>query len=350
MLSPRKETILKSIVGQYISQARPVPSQSVIRDCELGISSATVRNEMVQLEQEGFITRPHPSSGSVPSDQGYRQYVASIGNIKLPLTEQRRLSHLFHQVEGELDKWLRLAVTLVAQMVQNMAMVTMPKPEACRFKHLELVSLQDSLVLVILVLNGAKVRQQLLNLNQVMSQAELTAISNRMSDTYSGFTSSQILDEKRTAPIEQQLTDCLLRLMENEDEQESEEPYLDGLHLIFNQPEFAHDHRMALTLMEMIEQRNLLKSILPSEPASGTVHVIIGKENRVDAIHDYSVVFNHYGLPDQVAGTISVIGPTRMPYARTIATIDYLSSLLSGLIATLYGRTSGDSGDDTAKN
>ena len=123
MLSPRKETILKSIVGQYIIRARPVPSQSIMNECELGISSATVRNEMVQLEQEGYITRPHPSAGSIPLDKGYRQYVESIGNVKLPLAEQLLISHLFHQVEKELDEWLNLAAALMAQMVQNVAVM-----------------------------------------------------------------------------------------------------------------------------------------------------------------------------------------------------------------------------------
>lgn len=339
MLSQRKETILKSIVGQYIIKARPVPSQSIMDECELGISSATVRNEMVQLEQDGYITRPHPSSGSVPLDKGYRQYVESIGDIKLPLAEQLLISHLFHQVEKELGEWLDLAATLIAQMVQNVAVVTMPKPEACQFKHLKLVSLQDYLVLVILVLSGAKVRQQLIILDQMISQEELTTIENKLSAVYSGLTSSQISTERTVlSSTEQKISDCLVDIMEEEDKQEHEEPYLDGLHLTFNQPEFTHSHRMALTLMELIEQRSLLKSIIPSGLTSSEVQVIIGKENKTDAIHDYSVVLRKYGLPKEAAGTIGVIGPTRMPYARTIATVDYLSSLLSGMIARLYGK------------
>jgi len=339
MLSQRKDTILKSIVGQYITKARPVPSQSIMNECELGISSATVRNEMVQLEQEGYITRPHPSAGSIPLDKGYRRYVESIGDIKLPLAEQLMISHLFHQVEKELEEWLDLAATLIAQMVQNIAVVTMPKSEVCQFKYLKLISLQDYLVLIILVLSGAKVRQQLIVFDQIMSQQELTAIDNKLSTVYSGLTSSQILaKETGLYPTEQKITDCLVELMEDEDSQGYEEPYLDGLHLTFNQPEFTHSHQMALTLMELIEQRSLLKSIIPSEITSGKVQVIIGKENKANAIHDYSVVLRQYGLPKEAAGTIGVIGPTRMPYARTIATVDYLAILLSGLIARLYGR------------
>ncbi len=339
MLSPRKETILKSIVGQYITKATPVPSQSIINDCELGISAATVRNEMAYLEQEGYITRRHPSAGSIPLDKGYRHYVESLGDIKLPLAEQRLVSHLFHQVEKELDEWLNLAATLIAQMVQNAAVVTMPKPEACQFKHLELVRLQDSLALVILVLSGATIRQQLITFDQIISQPELTAIANKLTVAYSGLTGSQILAKGTgLSPTEQQITDCLVKVMEDEDNQEYEEPYLDGLYLVLKQPEFAYNRQMALTLMELVEQRNLLRSIIPLELTSDRVQVIIGKENKTEAIHDYSVVISQYGLPKEAIGTISVIGPTRMPYARTMATVSYLSSVLSVLMAKLYGR------------
>ncbi len=338
MLSPRTETILKSIVGQYIAKAIPVPSQSIANDYELGVSAATIRNEMAYLEHEGYITRPHPSAGSIPSDKGYRHYVESLGDIKLPLAEQRLVSHLFHQVEKELNEWLNLAVTLIAQMVQNAAVVTMPKPEAYQFKHLELVSLQDTMALVILVLSGAKVRQQLITFDQIILQPELTAIANKISTAYSGLTSSQILaKDTRLSSTEQQMTDYLVKLMEAEGDQEYEEQYLDGLHFTLNQPEFAYNQRM-LTLMELVEQRHLTKSIVPPELTGNDVLVIIGRENKTEAIRNYSVVISRYGLPKRAIGTIGVIGPTRMPYARTIATVGYLSSVLSGLVAKLYGR------------
>ncbi|MFC2021663.1 heat-inducible transcriptional repressor HrcA [Chloroflexota bacterium] len=338
MLSARTETILKSIVGQYITGATPVPSQSITNDCELGVSAATIRNEMAYLEHEGYITRPHHSAGSIPSDKGYRCYVESLGDIKLPLAEQRLISHLFHQVEKELEEWLNLAVTLIAQMVQNAAVVTMPKSEACQFKHLELVSLKDLMALVVLVLSGAKVRQQLITFDQIIYQAELTVIANKLSVAYSGLTDSQILAKGTgLSATEQQITDCLVKVMETEDNRKYDEHYLNGLHFMLDQPEFAHSQRM-LTLMELVEQRNLLGSIVPAKLTSNRVQVIIGKENKTETIHDYSVVISQYGLSKEAVGTIGVIGPTRMPYARTIATVGYLSSVLNGLVAKLYGR------------
>ena len=185
MLSPRTETILKSIVGQYIARAAPVPSQSLMRDYGLEVSSATIRNEMARLERDGYITRPHPSAGGVPSNRGYRYYVESLEDVELPLTQQYLVDHVFHQVETKLEEWLRLAATLLAHLTHNMAMVVMPRATRCQFKHLELVSLQPSTALLILVMHGARLRQQLVSFDQDITQAQLTAISNKLTgETY----------------------------------------------------------------------------------------------------------------------------------------------------------------------
>jgi len=338
VLPSRTDTILKSIVGKYIERAEPVSSQSLVRDYELGVSSATIRSEMAYLEQEDYITRPHPSAGGIPSDKGYRYYVESLTEVALPLAEQRLIGHLFYQVERKLEEWLSLAATLIAQLTQNVAIVAMPKPADCQFKHLELVVLQDSLALVILVLRGARVKQQLITFGQVMPQPELTAVANKLNAAYVGLTSSQILAKGiRLSAIEQQLTDCSVEIMQAEDEQEYNQPYLDGLHFILNQPEFAHSRRMP-ALMELVEHRNLLRTVLPQRLGIDEVQVVIGKENRAEIIWDCSVVISRYGLPDEAVGTIGVVGPTRMPYNRTISAISYLSSVLSGLVGELYGR------------
>jgi len=219
-----------------------------------------------------------------------------------------------------------------------MAIVTTPKPANCQFKHLELIALQDSLALIVLILHAAKVKQQLITFDQLMPQLKLTAIANKLNIAYSDLTSSQILAKGiKLSSIEQQLTDCLLKMMQAEDEQKHEEPYLDGLHFMLNQPEFAHNQRM-LPLMELVDHRNLLRIIAPQGLTSHGVQVVIGKENKAEVIQDYSVVISRYGLAKEAAGTIGVIGPTRMPYARAISTVSYLSSVLSGLMAELYGR------------
>ena len=338
MLSARSETILKSIVGQYIVRATPVPSQSIINDFELAVSSATIRNEMMRLEQEGYITRPHPSAGSIPLDKGYRYYVETLSDIELPLAERLLVSHLFHQVERDLEDWLSLAATLTAQLVQNVAVVTLPKPAQCRFRHLELVAIRNSLALVVLVLHGAMLRQQLITFDQATSQDELTAIANRFNDAYAGKTRDKISAKKlKLSAAEQLVADCLLKIMRDEDEQEYEHSSLDGLHFTLNQPEFRRGEGGQI-LMELVDGRNLMRTITPQKMTGSQVQVIIGKENRAETIQKCSVVISRYGLPEEAVGVISVVGPTRMPYARTISAVHYISSALSRLVAELYGR------------
>ena len=337
-LSPRSETILKSIVEQYIARALPVPSQSVLHNHGLDVSSATVRNEMMRLKQEGYIIQPHTSAGSVPSDKGYRYYVETLDDIRLPINQQRMINHLFHQVETRMEEWARLTATLLANLSQNMAIVATAKPDNCGFKHLELVSIQDSTALLVLVLQGAVVRQQLTVFNQPVSQTELSNISNKLNSIFAGLNNPQI--QAKTAELnelEKGISDCILNIMKTEDEVEYEVPYLDGLQFIFNQPEFANA-RQTTTSLALTENKNLLRVILPDKLIGRGVHVFIGKENKSEAIQNYSVVISQYGLPGEAIGCIAVIGPTRMQYARSIASVDYLAEVLSGLIAWLYGR------------
>ena len=338
MFSSRTDQILKFIVQRYIAGAAPVSSQCVTDECGLGVSPATIRNEMAYLESEGYISRPHHSAGSVPSDKGYRYYVDSLHKVNLPLPEQRMIGHLFHQIEKSLEDGLGLAVTVMAKMTQNIAIITMPKSADSRFKQLELIALQDSLVLLIIILHGIKIRQQIITFDTVLSQPTLTIMANKLSTTYSDLDRSQIqAKDIELSPAEQQLTDYLVKIMGGEDEQEYEQPYLEGWHFMLNQPEFAQT-KETLALMELVDERSLLKAIVPPQLSSRDVQVVIGNENKVESIRNCSVVIRRYGLPEEATGTISVLGPTRMPYLRAISGIEYLSSVLSSMVAELYGK------------
>jgi len=338
MVSERTGKILNSIVVHYITRAMPVPSQVIAGDPELGVSPATIRNEMAYLEQAGYLIRPHTSAGCIPSDQGYRYYVESLEDVRLPPSEERFISHTFHQVEKEVEAWLSLTATLLSRLVQNVAVVSLPRSADCKLKHMELLALQASRALMVVVLHGARVKQKLVAFDQPVSQPELTAISQKLNTAFSGATCRQIVEKNREmSPLEKQAADHLLEMMQAEDSQQYDEPYLDGWHFMLNQPEFTRSDRMS-TLMELVERRSLLKVIVPAKLSEHNVHVLIGKENLDAAIQNYSVVICRYGLPEEASGTIAVVGPTRMPYSRTIPTVYYLASVLSGLMAGLYGR------------
>ncbi|MFH0847709.1 MAG: heat-inducible transcriptional repressor HrcA [Chloroflexota bacterium] len=336
MLTEREGTILRSIVRQYIAEATPVPSLRILKDTELQISPATVRNEVVRLEAAGYLIRPHHAAGSVPSDAAYRHYVETLTDVELPVDERRLISHLFYQAERKLSDWLSLASSVTAQMVHTLAVVTAPKPVTCRFKHLELISIGDSLVLLVLVLYGAKVRQELLHFSRSVIQLKLTGLANRLNETCNGLNRSEIASRVDFTEAEKPVAERVLRLMATEDGAETEESYVDGLHYLLGEPEFSRQYRL-LTLIELAEQRSLLRSIIPRELASQGVQVVIGKENQTQAIQDYSVVISRYGVPEKALGTIGLVGLTRMPYVRAISVVDYIASVLSTLVADLYG-------------
>lgn len=333
MSSQRKGNILKAIVAEYIATATPVASEYIARKYSLAVSPATIRNEMARLEKEGYITRPHTSAGAVPSDKGYRYYVESlIEEAKLPEVEELTLRHLFQQVEQEFEEWVRLAVGVLAQRVRNVVLITFPRAAECRLRHLDLVALQEFLALLILVLEEARLKRHLLTFGQAVSQEELTLIANKLNTFYRGLTWEQIYDQEiALSPVEEQVTEAVLQLMQNEDRQQ-EDFYLDGVRYLLSQPEFAKSEKMA-KVIEILEEKSGIRAVLDSLRVSQGVRVSIGAENKEEALRECSLVLSSYGIPRGATGAIGVMGPTRMDYRRTIPSVRFLSSLMSELVA-----------------
>jgi heat-inducible transcriptional repressor len=338
MLTERQAQILKSIVGEYVGSARPVGSQSIVRMGGLGLSSATIRNEMARLEEEGYIVRRHISGGGIPSDKGYRYYVESLtqGTENMPIEERLMIAHLFHQVERELEEWTRLAAVLLSRMVHNVAVVTFPKEAESRIKHLKLVSLQRSLAVLILLLHQAKLKQQLIEFSEGVTQDELDVVSNQFNCLFHDLTWPQIVAQRvELSPIQEQVRDSVIQLMAAEDEQLYEEPYIEGLSNIVAQPEFAL-HRDMLGVIGLLERRDVVRAMLHKVLVGDGIRVLIGAENREDGMKGCSLVVTKYGVPGRVRGAIGVIGPTRMPYGKAISTVSYMGSLMSNLAAEIY--------------
>ena len=335
-LSQRRETILRIIVSEYITSAAPVASESIVRGYSLGISPATARLEMARLEEEGYITRPHVSAGGIPSPKGYRYYVECLlKEAKLGDDEQQVIRQLFYQVGQQLEEWARLAVTVLSQRLRNIALVTLPRSQECHFRHLDLVALQEFLVLSVLMLQEGQIKQRLVTLEQVVSQDELTTLANQLNTLYKGLTCFQIgAREIELFSIEEEVTGVIMQIMEAEDKQQPEQFYLDGWRHLISQPEFRGE-RM-LSLVEALEERHVLNSLLNSLGDASETKVTIGDENKETVLQDCSVVLSNYGACAGIRGAIGVIGPTRMPYSRTIPTVDYLSSIMSGLLSEMY--------------
>ena len=337
MLSQRQKWILEIVVAEYVSTGMPVSSDTVARK-GVKVSTATIRNEMMALEDEGYLTQPHTSAGRIPTDKGYRHYIESLmGDLQLSLAEQRLIRHQFFQVQSEIEEWTRLAANVLSRMVSSVAFVTMPKPAESRFKHLDLVSLHEFLALLVLVLREAKLKQQVLSLEEVVSQEELSAAARRLTASYSGLTSAEIRKKALAlSSLESHVLKAATGIMQAEEEEVYEEPCVDGLRHILGEPEFASRTKLS-QIIEFVEQRSLLKSMLPQVPIGEGVQVIIGKENKQDVMQDCSLIMTRYGIPGEVGGALGVMGPTRMQYSRVIPTVGFLSSLMSEMVSELYG-------------
>ena len=336
-LTSRRRAILNIIVAEYIATATPVASETILRNYQLGVSSATIRNDMAYLEQEGFITKPHTSAGSIPLFKGYRHYVESIAkDTELPLEEQRRIRDSLHNLE-ETEQWLKVAAALMARLVGNAALVTFPKASRYRLKHLELVQLHEFLVLLIVVISETVLRQQFLTYSEPVTQEQLTSVSNKLNTHYAGLTSSQILAKKLPSTAEEKrVTEAVAGMMVAEDELDYHATYLEGLRLMLGQPEFIRKDRM-LRIMELMEARDWLKPMLHQQSETEQVQVVIGEESHDESLKDLSLVLSRYGIPQKARGAIGVIGPTRMDYRRAISTVNYMSQVLSYLVSGVYG-------------
>lgn len=333
-LTERREAILRMIIQGYIAVAKPVASRAIAYDYDLKVSPATVRNDVAYLEKEGYVSRLHPSAGTIPTDKGYRYYVESISrDVEIPLAEQYLISALFQEAKAEFEHWLRLVASLLADFVQNVAVVTQPKAAQCRFKHLDLVALHDFLTLLILVLSEARVRQKILSFSKRTTQDELTNLATKLNSTYAELTGDEISAGKAgLSPQEKQVAACITDMMTTEDKLGLGRPYLEGLHLMLSQPEFANSAR-TLQLLELLEKEDWLESVCHPELDRREIKVIIGQENPDEALQDLSLIIGEYEVQDKAKGIVGVIGPKRMDYTRAISSVSCLTSFLGESVA-----------------
>ncbi len=336
-LTPRQETILELVIREFVATAEPVGSKRLVEAYQLGISPATVRNEMKRLEELGYLTQPHTSAGRAPTHKGYRYFVQHLlPETRLPSTLRRTIQHQFFQVQGEMDQWVQLSASVLARTARSAAISTAPRAEHARFKHLELISLQPHTVLMVLVLQGGAVRQQILTLDEPRSQAELTQISNQLNELLADrdWTQLQRL-EVELDPLARRVLQLVGETLFHEDERLDEVVH-EGLIYMLRAPEFS-DQAAAQQIIEVFENPILLEPYLTEARNLPGVQVIIGGEGPYARLPNVSLVLSRYGSPHHSAGVVGVIGPWRMPYARTISAVRFIARLMTGLLAEVYG-------------
>lgn len=338
MLSERQAAILQFIIDDYIETAAPVGSEHFVRSHHLGLSPATIRNEMARLEEEEYVFHPHTSAGRVPSDKGYRYYVETLmQDTEVGDEEKLRIRHQFHQASADPDGWLQLAASVLAQSVRNLAMVTAPRATSAILKHLELIELGEITALLVLLTQDITLHQQLITVPEPIGQQELTGIAGRFNRQFVDKGAMVIEEASATLnPIEARIALAVAEIMKEERTGQYPEPHFEGIRNVLQQPEFSQSEKM-LNILEAMEEHNLSR-VIPFDRIMGTgVSVVIGSENRDDSMRECSVVVTSYGLPERgTSGALAILGPTRMQYPRAIAAVRYLGALMSELMFRLY--------------
>ncbi len=341
VLTARQREILKVLVQEYVSSAAPVGSGVIQQLSRLGVSSATIRNELAVLEDLGYVVQPHTSAGRIPTVKGYRYFVEQLmEEVELSLPEQRMIRHQFHQIRLDLEQWMKLTAAVLAHTTQTASLVTPPHATQSRFKHLELISVHSALCLMILVLQDGSVHQEMLLASNPVEQETLSQISNKLNTLLQNHTVREIEESKSPEVValrdwEAQVLQHVLFLMQQADRRSISEIYRDGLINVLREPEFGEVDRFR-QVVEVLEQRGLLESILARILNSSGVQIIIGGEG-IEQIDDVSLVLSPYGVKDSATGVLGIVGPTRMPYARAISTVRYVAQLMDSLLADTYG-------------
>ena len=329
--------ILRYIVREYVATGRPVGSKALVAGTKIGVSSATIRNEMAVLEELGYLEHLHTSGGRIPTDQGYRYFVANLmGDVELPSSERLTILHQFRQIELQLEQWIELAAATLAQAAGNVSVVSAPVPQAPRLRHIELVSLQPRLGLIILVTTEGAVRQVMAHWPVDADQETLSPLADALASSLRGLGADEVAARIPGASglarsALEQIASALHGLTAS-----SPAVRHSGLEHALTQPEFS-DAGEAQELLAILGGGAFLRAMLPQLGDGPDVQVFIGEENPADELRRLGVVVSSYGVDGEIVGVLGVVGPTRMAYDRSISSVRYMARLMSDLMAELHG-------------
>jgi len=343
-ITERQKLILALIIHTYVETAQPVGSKTLIERYKLESSSATIRNDMVELTEAGLLRQPHTSAGRVPTEEGYRYFVRQLmGQTELPVNTRRTITHQFYQAGRDVNRWMRLAASVLAHQSQGASLVTSPRPESARFKHLSLISTHGRQVLMVMVWSGGQVRQQMLTLAEPVSQEQLSTAASHINLLCEGLDADAIsVLHGQFDALEQDVIKLIREELERMKQVVSGEVYRDGLTNVLAEPEFA-ESESARKALRVLEERSMLEDLLSRTVLTSgmdEVQVLIGGEGTWEDLRDCSMVLARYGAPGLVTGALGVLGPTRMAYGRTVSTVRFVSGLLSDLVIEMLAEES----------
>ncbi len=337
-LDDRKAYILATVVYEYVATAEPVASQTLTQKYNLGVSSATVRNEMAELEAGGYLVQPHTSAGRVPSDAGYRTYVDELMQPEsLTPADRRRIRDDLHEASRELDDLIDQTTRLLGRLSKSLAFVTKPQSGTQTFKHVQLISIAPRTGVAIVVTSYGVSAQSLFELNRDASAEELTRLSSALNARCASRLMSEVLESDVAAVVAElglgdDLRGAVVGALQSARASEVPEIAAAGAQNLLDQPEFA-DVRKLRSILRIVEEQRTLYDIVADAMESDSASVKIGHELGNEELADLSVVTVPYRFGPSAIGMLSILGPRRMPYARLLALASGTADSLSRRLA-----------------
>jgi heat-inducible transcriptional repressor len=340
-LDERKSRILQAVTDDYISSAEPVGSRTIARKYDLGLSPATIRNEMADLEEEGYLQQPHTSAGRIPSDRGYRYYVDTLlRQTPLSVEEIREIQNELERRRNGLDDLLLQAGKLLAQVTHFPSMVMSPQSPTQTFRHIQFVPVNEKNVMVLVVTDTGMVENRIMQTEIQWSSEELDQISKLMNERLRGIPIRRlpmtVWNEIRAelAIQEHCFHEAVRLLMQSLQNSKKEKVYLDGTVSILQHPEFQELNRIKPLIDFLETEEDLIELLQPSTSLNG-ITIKIGHENLRDTIKECSLITANYQLGDRALGVIGILGPTRMDYGKVLSIVQYMSIYLSRLLTQM---------------
>ncbi|HML36719.1 MAG TPA: heat-inducible transcriptional repressor HrcA [Bacillota bacterium] len=347
-LSERKLRILQAIVGDFIRSAEPIGSRTLSKKLDMGISPATIRNEMSDLEEMGFLTHPHTSAGRVPSDKAYRLYVNNLmQRYELPEEEKHIIEEKIKKNVTELDRTIQHVASLLSELTNLTSFAITPNQESNRLKYINFMPVDEATVVLMIVTESGKVSNTAIKMKVPYTEENLTLLSKVMTYNYKGKSLSDILKSEIIRNFESDIA-AMSSLVENIrpnfistlENMLNVELFMDGLTNIFSIPEY-NDIEKAKVFLEMINQKKHFTDVLLNR--ENGVIITIGAENSEDVMKDCSLITATYHINGKLVGKLGVIGPTRMKYDEVTSIIEYITDNINQTFKITGGKD--DDGD-----
>lgn len=325
-LDGRKQRILGAVVSDYTESVVPVGSHVLAARYFMELSSATIRNELSELVDDGFLAQPHPSAGRIPTDQGYRYFVDFL--LPQEVVEpglRRQVRQTFQDAAPDVEAVLELAAATLSRLSDNVALVTAPATSASRLVHCQLVATRPGQAMLLVVGSGHRVQQRPVALPAAIDQDGLNALGTRLASVLEGRTAAEVEHHQLPPDIPPELA---VEVAAGLRQLESRAALVlhDGVRNLVRNPEFENPERLRAVL-EVLEAQRILATVVTQLVPQTGMQVIIGHENSLEELQDCSLVMTSYRVGEQLFGTIGVVGPTRIRYARVAARLQLISQV-----------------------